>query len=349
VLLAGALLAWLGGPLASAAPSPFGSLAECERYLAERPRQRSRPPRVGTWNIRWFPLGTASGKDPERHTDVPWLACAIAALEVDVLAMQEITQGPRGRAAVLDLIEALDARTGGKHRFEVDECPGDGRQHIGFLYDERRVKLSQVRMVAAVNPGASACDRNLRPGLAAYARFASGPDLHLLTAHLDSGQTERDYGHRARSVARLGEALAELRRDEPDADAVVLGDFNTMGCKKCSGGEVTADQELEQIDAALAASELRRLTLPEGRQCSHYYGNRAGLLDHALADTRMQELARVPVDVFGPCRELGCERVPSTFGPASIERLSDHCPLVVELVASDRDSPAAKGPRPTRR
>ena len=48
--------------------------------------------RIGTWNVRWFPDGVP-GVAPERRrnpTNIEWLACAIAYINVDVLGMQEI-------------------------------------------------------------------------------------------------------------------------------------------------------------------------------------------------------------------------------------------------------------------
>ena len=142
----------------------FRSGPECEHAWRTRSRRAATAaPRIGTWNLRWFPRGTASGRDPERRTDVAWLACAIASLEVDLLAIQEVVQDVEGRAALLDLGERLDQLTGGQWRSELDDCSGSGRQHVGFLFDARRVALVGAQAIDALNPGRSGCDRSLRP------------------------------------------------------------------------------------------------------------------------------------------------------------------------------------------
>jgi endonuclease/exonuclease/phosphatase family metal-dependent hydrolase len=254
-------LASASGPLEAEAPDTAPALA-CEKNLAgklEERKGRTRGPRIGTWNLRWFPRGTKDGHDPARRTDVAWLACAIAELDVDVLAVQEMLDGPDDRAGALALTARLDRLTGGRFKLELDACKGSGRQHVGFLWNEKRVKLERIESLAALNPGKSACDRSLRPGLFAYARFESGHDLHLLSVHLDSGQSPRDYGNRRTSTERLSQARKQVKARTPsDPDLLVLGDFNAMGCEQFSP-KVSASEELGMLDAQLAQVGLSRV------------------------------------------------------------------------------------------
>lgn len=339
-------------PLVGAAPdarsgpaTPFKSLEDCEAHLKRPRRAVQRGPRIGSWNIRWFPNGTSHGKDPETRTDLPWLACAIASLDVDVLAVEEITQDPEGRGALLDVLAKLDAYTHGSWRAELDECSGSGRQHVGFLYDSSRVVMSEVGAVAGLNPGNGACALNLRPGFGAYARFVHGPDLWLVAVHLDSGVTARDFDHRALSISRLGGVAAELAARTRDDDLLMLGDFNTMGCKGCEGGDVSAAEELARIDAALHDVALSRVPMPEGRACSHYYRGRGGLLDHVVTRVGMRELrATAETEAQGLCALLGCQPISRRSPQPALARLSDHCPIVVELEAVDSDQKSAARP-----
>jgi len=307
----------------------FVSAPDCERELRAR-RVRSQRgararPRVGSWNLRWFPRGTAHGRDPERRTDVRWMACAIASLDVDVLAIQEVVQDPEGRTALLDLGERLDALTSGGWRAQLDECPGSGRQHVGFLYDSRRVQLRDARAIDALNPGRSACDRSLRPGFGAHARFADGSAVQLIAVHADSGTTQRDFDNRQRSLARLGGVLAALRHD--DRDAIVLGDFNTMGCKDCAPAQSAAD-ELAAFDAQLSLLQLKRVGAGGAPHCSQYYRGHAGLLDHVLVPTTSPRWSRSTLETFGPCAALACASTPRGRSLPALATLSDHCPLV---------------------
>jgi endonuclease/exonuclease/phosphatase family metal-dependent hydrolase len=317
--------------------SPFYSLAACEAALRARPRAARHAARLGTWNVRWFPTGTKDGRDPSKRTDVAWLACAIATLDVDLLAVQEFVQNPAGRAGLLDLLERLDSLTGGRWHAELDECGGSGRQHLGFLFDQTRVELSQAGPIAALNPGASACDRSLRPGFSGYARFRAGPDLNVVTVHLDSGTTTRDFANRRRSMARLGSVAVELARRTRDRDLVVLGDLNSMGCKDCRP-EVEAAAEIAGLDAELRPIGLRRVPLSEHSACTQYQRGHPSVLDHGIVPVAMEELAQgARLEVYGPCRELMCMAPPRGQHPEAFERLSDHCPVVLQLTAEDRD------------
>jgi endonuclease/exonuclease/phosphatase family metal-dependent hydrolase len=317
--------------------SPFHSPAACTAHLRSTPRDRSRGPRIGTWNVRWFPYGR-TGRDLVHGTDLKWLACAIASLDVDLLAVQEFVQDPGGRSALLDLRTRLDALTGGRWRALLDDCPGGGFQHVGFLFDSERVQLHSPRELAALNPGKSACEHSLRPGFAAYARFVAGPDLHLIALHFDSGVSERDFTHRARSVAALERVVPELADVEPDPDLLLLGDFNTMGCKHCEP-RVAAHEELERMDARLRAFTLTRLAQSPGAPaCSQYYRGKAGTLDYIVARTGMEELLPdAEIEIHGVCRELACGPAAAGEDVSAWERLSDHCPLVIELRKRDRD------------
>jgi endonuclease/exonuclease/phosphatase family metal-dependent hydrolase len=311
---------------------PFGSPEACKEAWAARSQsvreaRVKRGPRLGTWNVRWFPLGSKDGKNLAEHTDIAWLACAIAWLDVDVLAVQEFLDNPQARDAQLDLLAQLDALTGGRHQLELDDCAGSGRQHVGLLWNEARVKLESVRSIAALNPAGSLCASSLRPGFGARARFNDGTDLHVISVHLDSGVEARDYEHRATSIHALRELLPALRSS--DQDVLVLGDYNAMGCGKCAPA-VTADDELSQLDATIGGLSLHRLEHPLGNRCTHYYRGRAGLLDLAIASASLKErVARTGAQ--GVCEALACERPKRGERPLAWDTLSDHCPLVVQL------------------
>jgi predicted extracellular nuclease len=268
-----------------------------------------------------------------------------------VLAIQEIVQDPEGRAALLDLAARLDQLTGGQWRAELDDCPGSGRQHVGFLFDARRVALSGVQAIDALNPGRSACDRSLRPGFGAHMRFADGTDAHVIAVHLDSGVVARDFDNRARSLSRLSEVLPALQRAHADRDVIVLGDFNTMGCAHCEP-PTSAAEELGAFDAQLAHAGLARVpAATEAGECSEYYRGHAGLLDHiVLSRTAGAAWRNARVQSYGACAQLACAAQPRGQSIAAFERLSDHCPRVMELAqaASASRSTEARTPATAR-
>jgi endonuclease/exonuclease/phosphatase family metal-dependent hydrolase len=295
------------------------------------PRRPGRA-RIATWNVRWFPDGSPGGLPGERATDVDWLACAIAKLSVDAIALQEVLLHERGRAALDHLIEALDRQTGGQWRALDDGCPPD-HPHLVLLIDGARVRVEGSRAIAELNPTGEPCGQRLRPGLFARLRFGGGLDLALVVLHLDSGTSERDHERRRQSLAALPAVVRSL--SALDGDGIVLGDWNTMGCSKCAIRQ-TAENEIALLDAELAAAGLRRV--PPTLRCTEYSGSHPSPLDHVAVSTTLEELPReARVEVAGICAVLACRHPPRRPPPAALLRLSDHCPLIIELEDVDRD------------
>jgi len=290
--------------------------------------------RIGTWNVRWFPDGVP-GKRPSRGagTDLEWLACAIALLDVDVLAVQEWKTHPAAAAATARLTAALDRATRGRWRAAFDDCENGPGQHVGLLYDESRVTARALRTYAGLNPHGVACQDQLRPGFGAHLRFPGGLDLHVISVHLKSGSDRRSLTLRQRSLAALPSVLAEARAAVADEDVLFAGDFNTMGCGRCSPA-VPPPAELQDFRQRLAGAGLR--AVPPTSACTHYYQGVGALLDHFVVGGELAELPGGAVaEVGGVCGEIAC--APRRQRSLVEQRLSDHCPLVLTLLDQDRD------------
>jgi endonuclease/exonuclease/phosphatase family metal-dependent hydrolase len=323
-------------PVPSAlAASPWASLTSCRAALAAAPNPRAKGvARIGAWNLRWFPDGGPGTRAKEDSSDLDWLACSIAWLRVDVLAVAEIKAGARPRQALEDLATRLSALTGSRFRTLLDDCPKSSSQKVGMLYDERRVTLGKQATLAEPNPHGEPCKDQLRPGLAAHFRFPGGLDLTVVALHLKSGGERRSFELRGRSFAAFGAAVAAAQALSGDADVLLIGDMNTMGCPDCSPA-ITAVEELTFVDRTFGASSppLRRLSTAPG--CSHSYSGKKTLLDWAAAS----DLAELPsgrsASVSGYCAALGCDTAESP--PRATLSLSDHCPVLVDIDDLDRD------------
>jgi predicted extracellular nuclease len=117
---------------------------------------------------------------------------------------------------------------------------------------------------------------------------------------------------------------------ELDRDVLLLGDYNTMG--RDDAPPVSAEAELAVFDTELAPGFRR---LPMRPTCTEYFEGKAGALDHIVASTGMQEMAAT-ARVTGYCALAGCAPIAGAM-PAAAERLSDHCPVVVEIQDRDLD------------
>lgn len=316
--------------LAFSSPERCDALVRSGRLLPRAPGTV----RFGSWNVRFFPDGGPSG--PSKPTDVAWLACAIAFMQVDVLAVQEFL-APVGDSAARvgekhrELVARLDALTGGRWAIVLDECEKNrpDRQHVGFVVNRARVELSRVRHVSKMNPDGGC--RNLRPGLAADVRAPGGLDLHVVSFHAKAYADAKSRGRREHVYASMREIVEEIRRGSRETDLLVLGDFNTVGCEACPVPETPEDEARALAGAAEAAGLVHVAT---NRPCSHFWDRqgRFGRLDHVLADASMREL-RGSVRVSGFCAATACAH----HGGAAHAALSDHCPLLVDLVDEDRD------------
>jgi hypothetical protein len=260
----------------------------------------------------------------------------MAWMHVDVLARQEMLATPDAEFSLNGLRAELTRLTGGSWQVDLQSCGGASDQHVGFLWNGLRVALLQRTDAwevngAAAGPTGSACAGNLRPGRYALAKTPIGVDVHLLSVHFDSGTTTRDYGHRRQAAQRLGQiAIGNTPILQLDRDVLVLGDYNTMG--KQDSPPVSAQEELAVLDGELAPG-FRRLAMTP--HCTEYFEGKAGALDHVVVSTGMQEVAAT-ARVTGYCAVAACGHLAGAM-PAAAERLSDHCPVVVEIQDRDRD------------
>jgi endonuclease/exonuclease/phosphatase family metal-dependent hydrolase len=332
-------------PEAAEALLPEGSVwrspSACERALAQGKRSPRSPghARIGTWNVRWYPDGRpgrrASGAG---GTDIGWLACLIAWLDVDALAVQEFKAHARARDKSDELLRALDRRTGGRWRLLLDDCRNsDAGQHVGVLFDERRVQASEPLVLASLNPHGKPCKDQLRPGLGLRLRFAGGLDFYLVSVHLKSGSERRSFDLRRRSLEGLADAVHDLQVLGTESDVVFAGDFNSMGCRRCSP-PITAAEELAAGAKLLAGLRVPLRRVEASATCTEYFGGGTGQLDHFVVSTSMRELGPLArAQVSGFCGETSCARLPARSEPKVQTAISDHCPVVLEIMDRDLD------------
>jgi endonuclease/exonuclease/phosphatase family metal-dependent hydrolase len=327
-------------PATDAKRQVWTSRAECQQVVQSGGRMTPDNPailRVGTWNIRWFPRGCPSNSTcPDKATDIPWLACTIAWMNTDLFALQEILATPDAEFSLNALRSELDRLTGGSWQVDLQSCGGTSDQHVGFLWNGSRVALLQLADAwelngAATGPTGSACAGNLRPGRYALAKTPIGVDFHLLSVHFDSGRTSRDYNHRRQAAQRIGQIMiGGTPILELDRDVLVLGDYNTMGRE--DSPPISGQEELGVFDVELSPGFRR---LPMTPNCTEYFQGKGGTLDHIVASTGMQEVAAT-ARVTGYCALAACTDMTGAM-PAAAERLSDHCPVVVDIQDRDLD------------
>lgn len=291
--------------------------------------------RVGSWNLRWFPRGCSNRDGCANPPDLNMVACAVATLDVDVLAVQEVVDYPSDRALVAEFLASLERITGEPWRLDLQDCGAPNSQRVGLLWRPERVRLTGFSDVAALNGAArhegEPCAGGLRPGRHAYAEsLAGGADFHLVVVHLDSGVREKDWNTRRAAIRALPDLQSSpALSGQRDSDVVVLGDFNVMG--RTEGARVDGPQELAIIDETIGP-RFRRLDSEPS--CSYRYRGRPTLMDLVLVSSDMAE-ANAAARPGGWCALTGCRD--GWRAPPNATQLSDHCPVVVDVLDQDLD------------
>ena len=113
---------------------------------------------------------------------------------------------------------------------------------------------------------------------------------------------------------------------------MILGDFNTMG----AGDWKSRNYELKATRRLVAKEKPGFLDLPLTPQCSQYFRGRGGWLDHVLVTKEMKEIAVTSARVTGYCAVAGCKRIKDDY-PLAYRRLSDHCPVMIDVQNRDED------------
>jgi endonuclease/exonuclease/phosphatase family metal-dependent hydrolase/uncharacterized protein YraI len=280
-------------------------------------------PYVATMNVRWFPDGKP-GKRPRQdgvHTDTAWLACLLALTGAEAIALQEIKTLKRAQQAMDEVIAALNKHTAGDWRFDADSCPDKASLHVGVLWDAKRAQQTRrPKTFAALNPTGEACKNHLRPGLGVGLKLSDGTKLTLVSAHFKSGTKRRSLKLRQASAAQLGAVASAVR-----APAIVAGDFNTMGCGRCSP-KVSA-QDDRAVLAKLAGDAAMGLVEP-APACSHTYRGHPGLLDGFVVADALRAGRTIRAWPAGYCDALAC-KPGRVRGLPVVRQVSDHCPLVL--------------------
>lgn len=316
--------------------SPWASRAECQRALAgrESPNPNGGPARIGTWNLRYFPDGSARGDVDARRLDLDWLVCGIALLDVELLAVQEFKDTASARAAASRLIDELNRQTGRSYKLELARCESDGAPRPGIIYDAGRISVTSFETALDLSSDKGCSDSEV-PGLTAYVRLAGGPDFHLIVVHAAAGNQRKDLDKRQASLQALQRLTQRLARSNGDSDIVVTGDFNTSGCSDCEPA-IDSAAETRTLAESVARFKAPLRLVPGNGTCSFVLDNEPMLLDHFLVAQDMAEVsASVVASISGYCGAAQCKDVLPT--PNAEKRLSDHCPVILELPRAERD------------
>jgi endonuclease/exonuclease/phosphatase family metal-dependent hydrolase len=264
--------------------------------------------RVGTYNIRRF------GVEP---TDMKRLTAIVEDARVDVLGLQEVQRPEK----VGDLAGLL-SHDGHRFAYVLTKCSGKSEMHVGFLYDEARVRLASTREYPELDPGGGARCGDERSGLAArFEPVRGGRAFQLLVLHLVHGSERAQQTKRREQWGRAHRIAASLAKEGPVA---ILGDVNSTGFLDDKGGERSFIlDEAKRAGLEVPTSDLK---------CTEYFQPKGqpftpSVLDHFVASPGFVRARAVQVHAF--CAELACATTASP--PLDYTAVSDHCPVTLDV------------------
>ena len=257
--------------------------------------------RIDTWNLEWF---GALGRDED---DIRQIAAIVSELEIDVLALQEIT--------CPCAMERLAAELPG---YEYFISPQRLPQKLALLWNTERVdevRFDRDAYDALRRVADTGLDRELRQPL--VFRMEIGEfDFTLVVVHLKSiPEAERSVEIRNIQFDALNSWLRrELGAGSADRDIIIAGDFNAY-----TGG-ISSERLL-----AAGLVEFATADLPSGEYSNIWY-DREGSRNLSLIDqiAVTPELRRGELVGAEPIRNWDAEIEPRRYE----ERISDHLPVV---------------------
>jgi len=284
------------------------SCAPMDVKIENSQKEEIKTARIGTWNLEWF---GALGRSDD---DIRRIATIIRELDLDVVALQEIT------------CECILEKLAAELQYDYFISPQRVPQKLALIWDPRRVEkvefdekaYADLYKVAATGIGYES-----RQPLVFRMQIGNF-DFTLMVVHLKA-IPESDYSVRFRNIQydAINEWLSkEMSQPGVDRDIIIAGDFNAFR----SG--ISSDRL-----RSAGYVEFATLDLPKNEYSNIWYnreGNRIlSLIDHIAVtpSLRQEEFAEV-LPIYDWDEEVGRKNYE--------KHISDHLPLVA-IFSTEKD------------
>lgn len=259
---------------------------------------------VATWNIEWF--GSTSNGPSDENRQQANVRDVVAMSNIDLWAVQEIASP----TAFQNVLAAL----GGS--YEGVLATESGQQRIGFLYNRDVIQPIRTEHILTDFTNAFAG----RPPLMMEA-IVTLPDttfnMTFITIHMKAFSDVDSWSRRQDASSRLKFRLDFL---EPDANLVVLGDYNDELRTSITSGQDSPYQNFMQDTV-----RYRFATLPlEDAGVCTFCGFQTSTIDHILLSD----------ELFAAAEAGSTDRHSSVIQgiPGFLSNTSDHVPVFTRLL-----------------
>jgi endonuclease/exonuclease/phosphatase family metal-dependent hydrolase len=275
---------------------------------------------VGSFNIEWF----GHGNHPRDDDQIAALADYIRALEIDVLACQEIN--PRGDESGNGRYDWLDLKEELGEDFDAWYGNTGSSQRLAFIWRRDRVALTDIGELKGVDreevPGATAKSFPRRPLTAHVKSLGGGVDFRIVTVHL-YWSVDEARRHEATQLAAWAEGYLASGDDE---DLVIIGDCNTKPLGEGETGDSQTIRNLESTGALTCISDTHHeWTTPDSQERYDHAFLSEHLMDTVLVEGSW-DVRREVVEVY----EFQYKR-----------DISNHVPVTFRILDTDGDAEPA--------
>jgi exonuclease III len=254
---------------------------------------------LGTFNMEWFGDNSSDDHKPRTVADDVLLAEVLRDTDTDVLAVQEI-ENPEALKRLLKFLP--------EYRFVLGST--GGKQHVGFLY-RPPVEIDSVQELTAI----AVEEGRTRAGLLVRCRAGSIYWL-MLAVHLKSTSRadstpalqERSRVFRRLQAAQIRAWADSVLEKTKEQNVVILGDWNDSPRKKQSA--------LDTLKSAL------RLTFLTSDRMSCAYSALPAIDHIVVSDSLLRHV------LPGTLRIVNFRAM---LPDKEAQRVSDHCPVVVQI------------------
>jgi len=277
---------------------------------------------IGTYNIRNF-----NPSDKFKGTDTSELKKVISRLDADLIGVQEIKNKSAFDAFIRSQFK--------DYRTQISECGGSGRQKLGFVYNAKKLKLikfwEDLRLSASSPDRSPNCNSGTRPAfMAQFINKDTGEKFTAIVLHLKAGGKERDITKRYYQIGVLSKMIQEIKASG-HRNLVMMGDFNTTEFHKKSDLFVKFNTFIKNTDFENKSHNI---------QCSSYWsgGKDDGIeypsqLAHVMNSKSWSRRFKSTTKLYAHCKAVKCKESPSDEMGVTYEKVSDHCPVMVEFSA----------------
>lgn len=275
---------------------------------------------IATYNIRNFDHDRRMGR-----TDYANLKKSLVDLNADLIGVQEIRMTKKFRGLVSSALPGF--------KTVLSDCGGAHFQHLGFVYNSNKLKLNRfVTDSRTSNPNTSGtsvndCHLGSRPlAIATFTNLENNKKFIAISTHLKSGNYP---SVRIKQLNLIIKVVRNYRKSGYE-NFVLLGDFNTTNFNKLGNKYRELFFKFAEITQTVNTSKDVGCT-------SYWYGGiDDGLhypshLDHILVSKGLFDNGLNAATLSSHCSAVSCEIVPEFNLGRSYAKISDHCPLKVEL------------------